>query len=198
MTDPTISGIISISVRIFIAIFIFWIYYKNKSKLALCFSAFFFSIGIASMIRTLGLSSQLSQFFYIFFLLFGVAMIFQGLQYLNVKIKRCCLVQIMILAAVIISYFYAYVPEYYNISVILATILGGFGLLTSAYYFNKSSLSKQGKNLLVAGLSLEGLFHFMIGPLMIYNQIDIVFSLSLIFIVMIACGWYACLNKKKH
>lgn len=188
--------------RILIFALIFWVYTKNKSKLALYFSLFFLMFSAQAILRLYS-SDVFIYFINRFTLLLGPIMILLGLSSLNVSwIKKYNVVPILIILSFITAYYQAFIlgaSSYSILTIIPGTAIGGILLFVAAYYFNKmgSKLADSGRFLLVCGLILQGLL-LPVGVVLIsMNYSYATFYLGSVFTLLIGLGWYMCLNKKE-
>lgn len=203
--DLATASIITLIVRISIALFILWVYYKNKNKLALYIGLFFLLLGFHGVFRTL--SSATGDLFWFFLhriaLLFAAVAILYGLGKIDVEwMKKLKLVPIFAVIAVLLAYYDAYVKGGFagETSLIIPAFgIVGLILLLAAYYFNLlgKALPRHGRLLMVAGLALQGLLLISVGYLIQKGMSWLGFLLGAVFTGIVGLGFGCCLHHQE-
>jgi hypothetical protein len=205
MVDQITAAIMTSSVRIIIALFIFWLYFKNRSKLALWFGVFFILFAVHGIFRTFSILTGEVLWFFVhrLGLTFGTLAILQGLSEIGVDwIKKYKIVYVLAVVFILLSYYDAFIlggiaGEQKNIMNSLPTFaIGGLGLIMAGYYFNSlgKALNSLGRNIMVTGFTLEGLLHFAVLYMIPAGLTGLAFYLGLVFTAMIGIGWWMSLK----
>ena len=204
--DLAAAAIIASIVRILIALFILWVYYKNKNKFALYIGLFFLLLGFHGIFRTLSQTTGVLFWFFLhrISLLFAAAAILYGLGRIDVEwMRKLRLVPIFAFIAVLLAYYDTYVKGGFageTTSIIPAFAIAGISLLLAAYYFNLlgKALPRHGRLLMVVGLALQGLLLIFVGYIIQKGMSWLGFLLGMAFTGIVGLGFGCCLHHKEE
>lgn len=199
--------LVSTLVRYLIAVPTFWAYYKNKNKASLYFTIFFLMFGTQTLLRSFYLTTgdALLYFGHLLTLTIGAAVMLYAIGELGAQwTRKYRAAALLAVTGLLFSYIATFVMGYETAEtsiLMAAAILGTSGapLIIAAYYFNLwgGALPRTGKNILVAGLALEGLLQFSVPWIAaVMGQQVIAFALGIVFTVLIGVGWWLCLHPK--
>ncbi|PIN85677.1 MAG: hypothetical protein COV47_00985 [Candidatus Diapherotrites archaeon CG11_big_fil_rev_8_21_14_0_20_37_9] len=194
--------------RIFISGFIFWAYTKNRSKIALYFSAFFLLFALQGIFRitTIFTGELIFYFFHVLTLTLGSAVIFEALHSIGVKwIREYKATEAIILFSILISYYDTFVlgglnSELANAPAMIITLATtGTALIISGYYFYLfgKDIPKIGRMLIVEGFILEGILLFFTPSLVRLGLVHLSFAFGFVFTLAIGIGWFFSTTKKQ-
>ncbi len=205
--DQITAGIATGTIRLLIGFFIFWVYYRSRSRLALSFGIFFVLLSAQSFFRIYGAlhGGEIFYFLHRFLLLFGTVVILEGLSEIGISwIKKYNMPFIIGALAFIASYYNAFFlgglsgEKSAFFIILLINLISIVGLPLAGYYFYLcgKNLPLFGRNMMVFGFFMQGLV-FVIAPwLNAVGLVGITFYLGLIFTGMIGIGWLLCVEPK--
>lgn len=191
------------------SVLLLWVYLKNKSKLALYFSTFFFLFAINGPLRMMNTIAGDEIWFFLqrISITFGTIVILQALKEAGVKwIEKYKIIPISMIVSVVLAYFETYVAggpiaeKNLSIATFLTLGVGSAGFIISGCYFYilGKNLPSVGKNILAFNFVAYGIL-FFVAPFMIRaGLLNVAYLLGLLFATLIGVGWWLSLTKKQE
>ena len=197
--DPITANVISATIRLFIALFIFWVYIRNKYKFALYFAVFFLLFSAQSWFGMINLLTGEVGWFFLhrLFMAGGTVAILIALSHTNVKwITKSHLPKIVGILALTAAIIEASIwensagsPPFW--AAIPTLSIGALGLFIAGYY--SRSLIKDSwitLCLLSGGFLMLGLVHIAAIWLIPWGYSSVIYYSGLVSTLMVGFGWW--------
>ncbi|MBI2034876.1 MAG: hypothetical protein HYT11_04055 [Candidatus Levybacteria bacterium] len=204
MVDEITAGLITSVVRLMVAVFVSYSFFKSRSPPAMYLGLFFILFGIHGWFRTLSLmtGNEILFFLHRLAMIFPTVIILQVISQSVSWISRYKIVFAIAAVSIILSYVDAFVFGGFvgEARTLWATIpsfsFSAVGMLMTAYFFNaQKGMPRLGRNIMAVGFMLQSVLLFAAFLIVRNNLAGVGFYLGLVFTSIIAVGWWMVREK---